>query len=229
MKQNSLRTFSPNPRAAVLRAALLLLSTSSVTGTPLPTAWARDGAGKTTIPPDLAATATTATAASITRFEESAAHLSVAGDWLAIDSAGAGFPLSAGLAAYSRVNGSTASFGFRGTGVRWIGLPCEMCGIAEVYVDGAYADTIDTFGPGRPGPPATMFAISDLPAGSHTLTLQVAGRWTSSSSDGCVFVDAFDVEGLISGNTGTVTRIEEHDLAVSYTGTWWLVMRPDVS
>jgi len=26
-----------------------------------------------------------------------------------------------------------------------------------------------------------------------------------------------------------VTRIEEHDLAVTYTGTWWLVMRPDVS
>ena len=113
--------------------------------------------------------------------------------------------------------------------MRWIGLPCEMCGIAEVYLDGSYAETIDTFGPGQPGPPTTMFAISGLPAGSHTLTVQVTGRWNASSSDADVYVDAFDVEGLISGNAGTVTRIEEHDPAVTYTGTWWLVTRPDVS
>jgi len=222
MKQSALRTKRLKLWAAVLQAAILCLSASSGTG-------ARTVAGVLALPQAAGATTTVGTAAQVTRFEESAARLMVEGDWFGMDSATAGVELSGGLAVYSRVNGSTATFGFRGTGVKWIGLPCETCGIAEVYVDGAYADTIDTFGPGRPGPPATMFAISDLPAGSHTLTIQVAGRWSSSSSGADVFVDAFDVEGLITGTNAPVTRIEEHDLAVTYTGTWWLVMRPDVS
>src|SRR5207244_5069394 len=37
----------------------------------------------------------------------------------------------------------TATFTFTGTAVSWIGLRCNICGIASVSIDGGVASTVD--------------------------------------------------------------------------------------
>ena len=59
--------------------------------------------------------------------------------------------LSGDRAAYGSAAGVTATFTFTGTGVRWIGVPCEVCSVANVWIDDARVATVDTFAPTRYG------------------------------------------------------------------------------
>ena len=104
-------------------------------------------------------------------------------------------------AATSNVTGSTATFTFSGTEVSWIGLRCNVCGIARVSIDGTQVGEVDTTGPLPPGDPAltsptrqpeVVFTASGLQAGTHTLVITVTGT-TTSPGGAFVVVDAFDV------------------------------------
>ena len=46
---------------------------------------------------------------------------------------------------FSNVSGSSITFTFTGTGVRWIGDKASDRGIVDIYVDGELVDTVDTF------------------------------------------------------------------------------------
>jgi hypothetical protein len=88
-----------------------------------------------------------------------------------------------------------------GSSVVWLGLKCNVCGVADVSIDGGPATSIDTAGsaaPGSPGlKPEPVFSAASLAAGSHTLTITVAGA--TSTSGAHVVVDAFDVGGADGG------------------------------
>ena len=96
-----------------------------------------------------------------------------------------------GAAAESDTTGATATFTFSGTGVSWIGARGPQTGTARISIDGAFVQDIDTYAPTE-GPQHTDFSVTGLPAGTHTLTIEVTGR-NPASTDAWILVDAFNV------------------------------------
>jgi hypothetical protein len=172
-------------------------------GDPAPTTGGNPGnaSGGGTTPPSVTA-----------RFEESdTAAVSLSGEWTQ-SNPHAGW--SGGAAVQSTVAGSTVSFTFTGTSVRWLGARGRGHGIALVKVDGAHAREVDLFA--RPNDELRTPAITlyDLGEGPHTLTIEVTGRKNQFATSNVVVVDAFDVQPEI------LSHIQEMDPDVTYSGTW---------
>jgi hypothetical protein len=126
----------------------------------------------------------------VTRSEESGATNT--GWWTTYGSEAGTF--SGGAMVASDVAGSTVTFSFAGTAVSWIGVKCDVCGIASVSVDGGAPTAVDTAGTALPGSFASeaVFYASGLATGvNHTMTITVTG--TTTSGDAYIAVDAFDV------------------------------------
>jgi len=99
---------------------------------------------------------------------------------------------SEGASAESQTVGAQATISFTGTGIRWIGARGPQTGIARALLDGnVVADSIDTFARTE-GSQHTDFFASGLPAGPHTLTIQVTGK-NPLSTNAWILIDAFDV------------------------------------
>ncbi len=136
-----------------------------------------------------------APALAVTRIEEdnSTVTFSPSGAWVERQREVAGF--NNGRALTYNLSGGTATFSFTGTGVSWIGLKCNLCGIANVSIDGGAPTMVNTAGPAGPGSfglrSEPVFTASGLAAGPHTLQIAVTG--TTSSGDTHIAVDAFDV------------------------------------
>jgi hypothetical protein len=129
------------------------------------------------------------TSSGTTRSEESAA--TEVGFWTSYGAETGTF--SAGSIVASNVAASSAIFSFTGTAVSWIGVKCNVCGIAAVSIDGGAPATVNTAGPNAPGglTSESVFSASGLAAASHTMIITVTGL--SSSGGAYVAVDAFDV------------------------------------
>jgi hypothetical protein len=98
---------------------------------------------------------------------------------------------SEGATAESATLGAQATITFTGTGISWIGARGPQCGIARIFLDGAFVEDFDTYFQTE-GPQHTDFSISGLTAGTHTLTIQVIGR-NPLSTNIWILIDAFDV------------------------------------
>jgi len=124
-----------------------------------------------------------------TRSEESAA--TAIGFWTSYGAETGTF--SGGSIVASNVAASAAMFSFTGTAVSWIGVKCNVCGIAAVSIDGGAPTTVNTAGPNAPGSlgSESVFSASGLAAGGHTMVIAVTGMSTSGGA--YVAVDAFDV------------------------------------
>ena len=96
-----------------------------------------------------------------------------------------------GVSAESNTVGAQATFTFTGTGVSWIGARGPQTGIARIYLDGAFAQDVDTYAVTE-GPQHTDFTATGLAAGTHTLTIQVLGK-NPVSTNFWILVDAFNV------------------------------------
>ncbi|HMH19438.1 MAG TPA: hypothetical protein VK572_14980 [Burkholderiales bacterium] len=106
--------------------------------------------------------------------------------------------LSDGTGHSSDVAGASATFTFTGTALSWIGLKCNVCGMANVSIDGGTAQPVDTGGQAAPGSAGlaseVVFAASGLSAGeSHTVVITVTGTNSINSSGAHILIDAFDV------------------------------------
>jgi hypothetical protein len=88
--------------------------------------------------------------------------------------------------------GAQATITFTGTGISWIGARGPQCGIARIFLDGAFVQDIDTYA-STEGPQHTDFAASNLAPGTHTLTIQVKLETNPLSTDRWILIDAFDV------------------------------------
>jgi len=103
---------------------------------------------------------------------------------------------------------------FNGTGVSWIGARAPLGGIARIILDGGNLGNVDTYAP-QEEIQAVLETISGLPAGAHTLAIEVTGTKNAASSGYVVVVDAFDIQGTPGG------RIQEAGpAAITYYGTW---------
>jgi hypothetical protein len=98
---------------------------------------------------------------------------------------------SEGATAESNTVGAQATITFTGTGIHWIGARGPQCGIARVFLDGAAVEDFDTYFQTE-GPQSTDFFKDGLPAGTHTLTIQVIGQ-NPLSTNAWILIDAFDV------------------------------------
>jgi hypothetical protein len=98
---------------------------------------------------------------------------------------------SEGASGESNIVGAQATITFTGTGISWIGARGPQCGIARIFLDGAFVEDFDTFAHTE-GPQHTDFSRAGLDAGTHTLTIQVIGK-NPLSTDRWILIDAFDV------------------------------------
>lgn len=133
----------------------------------------------------------------VTHFEEDAA--TYRGYWPAYGPETGTF--SGGAIRATNQETATATFTFTGIAVTWIGVKCNVCGIATAQIDGGAPTVVDTFGPGEPGSLVSepVFTASGLaPDVTHTLTIIVTGGGTAVpgflTGSAHVAVDAFDVK-----------------------------------
>jgi hypothetical protein len=133
---------------------------------------------------------------STTRFEENAATYT--GAWSTYGPETGIF--SGGTILASNQIAATATFTFTGTAVSWIGVKCNVCGIAAVSVDGGLPTIVNTSGPGAPGSLSSevVFSASGLASdAAHALVIIATGVGTALPKllTGGVYVavDAFDV------------------------------------
>ena len=93
-----------------------------------------------------------------------------------------------GSAAFSDEAGAWVEFRFEGREVTWFGQKGAGAGVAKIYIDGAYARTVDawssTFDPSAP-----LYSRSWSTPGVHTLSIRVDGTAGRPS----VVVDQFAV------------------------------------
>ncbi|HEV3142068.1 MAG TPA: hypothetical protein VGY57_16190, partial [Vicinamibacterales bacterium] len=126
----------------------------------------------------------------VTRTQQTDPSVAFSGTW----TAGSRFQFWSGeYASYSSTAGAQATFTFTGQNVRWLGDRQFAGGIAHVYIDGVYVTDVDTHAPLQEEYQAALFVATNLPAGTHVLTIQVTGTANPASSGTIVVVDAFDV------------------------------------
>lgn len=127
--------------------------------------------------------------AATSRVEDNDLSVVYGGLWFTASSS----QLSGGSGHESNTVGSTASLVFTGTGVTWISYTCSCeAGISNVYIDGKFAATVDTYSP-TPQAQVPVFTASNLTPGVHILTIEVTGQFDPRGQTAYVMVDAFDV------------------------------------
>lgn len=105
---------------------------------------------------------------------------------------------------WSREKGACAELSFSGTGIVWYGPVDTIYGCAKVYIDGILRDgsinqRVD--GVDFPGSAAgydkkytyPVFSIDGLPAGEHTLRIEVTGEKARDAFDSYVVIDYFRI------------------------------------
>jgi len=134
------------------------------------------------------------------QYEESAAsyHSNLApSSWMQYGSGVGTF--SGGTILASNEANATATFTFKGTAVTWMGVKCNLCGIATVSIDGGAPTTVDTASFDVPGSltPKSVFSASGLdPAVNHTMVITVTGQ--TGSGGAYIAVDGFWVTPIAS-------------------------------
>jgi hypothetical protein len=126
--------------------------------------------------------------ASAGRYEQDNSAVTYTGSWSANQVA----VHSGGSAKLAMDPGSRANFTFSGTGASWIGYRDQWSGIASVLVDGVPKGTLDTYA-SSDQPQATLYTVSGLASGSHTLTIEATGAHGATSAGSWIWVDAFSV------------------------------------
>jgi hypothetical protein len=123
----------------------------------------------------------------------------------------------AGTAAIADTAGARADVTFTGTGVTWIGIRAPWVGIADVSVDGVFAQRIDLYS-ATEEVQAPIFTASGLAPGTHTLRVEATGTKNAASSTPRVVIDTFAV--TMSTPAPRVARVQETDPAVAYSTGW---------
>ncbi|WP_152627949.1 hypothetical protein [Streptacidiphilus neutrinimicus] len=97
-----------------------------------------------------------------------------------------------GTAHWSNTAGSTATLTFNGTGAVVYGVKDVDQGIATYSVDGGPAHSVDDYSAARV-PGASLFSVSGLTSGTHTITVTVTGTKNGASSNDIVALDSATV------------------------------------
>jgi len=128
----------------------------------------------------------------VTRRQETDASVALTADWA---QAGVSNLWSGETAKQSTTAGGRATFTFTGSTIRWIGERGFDTGVATVSIDGQFIRQVDTSTSVQEGYQAVLFSANGLAPGTHTLTIDVAGRNNEPPGTTVqrVVIDAFDV------------------------------------
>jgi hypothetical protein len=129
----------------------------------------------------------------VTLERESSTAISWNGDWARIQSPGA--PRNWGAADQfireSSQFGAAASYSFIGSTIAWIATRGPSNGLADVYIDGVKASTIDLYSP-EPEFATVAFTATGLAGGVvHKIEVRVQGKRSDDSQDSQVDVYGF--------------------------------------
>jgi SpoIID/LytB domain protein len=155
------------------------------------------------------------------RFEESEGRLGYSGNWVSAT----GASHSGGGYRYSSVAGATVMATFQGTSFAWVGPKSASYGQAEIWLDGKKQPTVSQYSAATQLQ-QTVWSVSGLPAGEHTVVIRVAGTCEAASSGNIIVIDAFDVSDStrpdLSGSGIPFSGwAEESDPSVRYVGNWY--------
>lgn len=138
------------------------------------------------------------------------------GTWIPRDTK---FRSNDGTETWSKTAGDACQVTFTGTGIAWISSLDLICGTARVYVDGELQDNGIALG-SRPLSPGNargyekdyrrlVYAVTGLPAGEHTLRIEVTGEKAANSINSYVNIDQFIVlDGEEIGDTRFIINSE---------------------
>ncbi|ACU72498.1 hypothetical protein Caci_3593 [Catenulispora acidiphila DSM 44928] len=113
-------------------------------------------------------------------------HFAYNGTWGAASGFG---DLSGGTVHWSNTIGSTTTLAFTGTGATVYGVKDVDQGIATYSVDGGTARSVDHYSATRT-PGASLFAVSGLSSGNHTITITVTGSKNAASTNDIIALDS---------------------------------------
>jgi hypothetical protein len=129
------------------------------------------------------------TVATVTTYSEASSRVAYHGTWLSASSS----RYIGGRVKYAKARSASASFSFTGTKVSWIGPVGPTRGKANVYVDGKYVRSVNSYARTFVAQKA-LFGFSWSSQGSHTLKIIVAG----TAGHPLVAIDAFKVTSLVT-------------------------------
>ena len=129
------------------------------------------------------------TVATSTTYSESSSRVAYHGTWSSASSS----RYIGGHVKYAKARSASATFSFTGTKVSWIGPVGPTRGKANVYVDGKYIRSVNTYASTFVAQKA-LFGFSWSSQGGHTLKVIVAG----TAGHPMVAIDAFKVTSLVT-------------------------------
>jgi hypothetical protein len=154
------------------------------------------------------------------RLEEDDVAVAYTGAWLFNDTArnwsDTSLVTGSGTASRSDTAGARAEVTFSGTAISWISVRAPWVGIADVYLDGVFAQQVDLYS-ATEQVQIPVFTASGLAPGTHTLRIEVTGTKNPAASTARVMIDAFDV-GFVPAPA--VARVQETNAAVGYSAGW---------
>jgi len=155
------------------------------------------------------------------RLEDDDGAVAYTGSWSFNDVArnwsGTSLTTGSGTASYSATAGARADLTFAGTSATWIGIRGPFAGIADVYVDGIFAQQIDLYS-ATEQLQAPLFTTTGLASGTHTLRIQATGTKNAAASTARVYLDTFEV--TLPSPAQHVARVGELDTAIAYSSGW---------
>jgi hypothetical protein len=131
-----------------------------------------------------------ATSGTVTRVQENVSSVTYTGSWYVNNNT----VHSGGSAIGSMDVGSCSKLTFNGTAVSFILYTDEWSGVAAITVDGEVKAEVDTYASPSKAQ-ATVYTISGLADGTHTVTIGPSGRRNPYSGGLWIWVDAFDYIG----------------------------------
>src|SRR5207249_7984666 len=91
----------------------------------------------------------------------------------------------------SKTARSTAQLTFTGTGVKIVGDKNTDHGMADVYIDGSYVTTIDSYSASWTGS-IDLYVNTGLSSGTHTIVFELTDTKNASATDYFQSLDAFE-------------------------------------
>jgi len=171
------------------------------------------------------ATSSTSAADSYTfmvRYDQTDSHFVYSGTW----SAFAKTVAWNGSYARSSTSGASVTVTFNGTRLDWIAMKGTTPGKVNVYLDGVLKTTVD-LASATAVYQQDVWSTHDLPSGTHKVKFV---RSSSSASGKYLVIDAVDVLGsVVDSVVDTVTRYEQSDSRLVYSGTWSTQSVPQAS
>ena len=155
----------------------------------------------------------------ITRFEENEDDILFSGNWVTNFNT----YVSNSSGKYSNTKGAYVQFEFYGTGIKIIGYAGQNKGIARITIDNASEEA--DFYTKYNQPSNVAYVKEGLNYGKHIIKVEVTGNKNTNANNSYIYIDAFDV----IDSPVTITRHEESDSSIYYSGSWTNNKNPNCS